>query len=225
MNSLRKHKVTPHQRDTYYLDLFVHKYMFCLFGDLWHFFPWFWGFEGFASSHKPVRGGVGGERKIVAKRDPSVCNSAWESIFQMNVDYHCPTWKLGYLNISEYLARYDIQMDASFSERSWQSGKKPILCMLGLLSTIIRGRERADQKSATHGKIALAHEHNWALITSICACGVARTSARRLGQPAPASFFKMFLVRLPFRSVTFFDKVCIWGLEFFQSLCHDVHVF
>jgi len=97
MNSLRKHKVTPHQRDTYYLDLFVHKYMFFLFGDLWHFFSWFWGFQGFASSHKPVRWGVGGEQKIVAKRDPSVYNSAWESIFQMNVDYHCPTWKLDFL--------------------------------------------------------------------------------------------------------------------------------
>jgi len=32
--------------------------------------------------------GVGGKPKIVAKRDPSVSNSAWESIIQMNVDFH-----------------------------------------------------------------------------------------------------------------------------------------
>ena len=32
--------------------------------------------------------------------------------------------------------------------------------MLGLLSTIIRGVERADQESVYPGKIALAHEHN-----------------------------------------------------------------
>jgi len=34
------------------------------------------------------RGGVGGKPKIVAKPDPSVSNSAWESIFQMNVGLH-----------------------------------------------------------------------------------------------------------------------------------------
>jgi hypothetical protein len=31
---------------------------------------------------------VGSKPKIVAKSDPSVSNSAWESIFQMNVDFH-----------------------------------------------------------------------------------------------------------------------------------------
>jgi len=36
-----------------------------------------------------------------------------ESIFQMNVDFHFTTWNLGFLNISEYLARYSIQMDPS----------------------------------------------------------------------------------------------------------------
>jgi len=36
-------------------------------------------------------GGVRGKPKIVAKRDPSVSNSAWESIFQMNVDFHFTT--------------------------------------------------------------------------------------------------------------------------------------
>jgi hypothetical protein len=64
------------------------------------------------------------------------------------------TWKLGFLNISEYLARYSIQMDPSVAERKWQSGNKPVLCMFGLLSTIIRGLERAVQESATHEKIA-----------------------------------------------------------------------
>ena len=59
-------------------------------------------------------------------------------MFQMSVDFHFTTWKLGFLNISEYLARYGIQMDPSFNERRWQSGKKPVFCMLGLLSTIIR---------------------------------------------------------------------------------------
>jgi len=57
------------------------------------------------------RWGVGGKPKIEAKRHPSVFNSAWESIFQMNVDLHFTTWKLCFLNISEYLARYGIQKD------------------------------------------------------------------------------------------------------------------
>jgi len=34
--------------------------------------------------------------------------------------------------------------------------KKPVLCMLEVLSTIIRGGEQSDQESATHEKIALA---------------------------------------------------------------------
>jgi len=49
------------------------------------------------------------EPKIVDKRDPSVSNSAWESIFQMNVDFHITASKLGSLNISEYVARYGIE--------------------------------------------------------------------------------------------------------------------
>ena len=36
-----------------------------------------------------------------------------------------------------------------------------------LLSTIMRGGEQADQKNARHKKIALAHEHNWALIRQL----------------------------------------------------------
>jgi hypothetical protein len=39
-------------------------------------------------------------------------------------------------------------------------GKKNVFCRLGLLSTIMRERERSDQESAIHGKIALANEHN-----------------------------------------------------------------
>jgi len=66
----------------------------------------------------------------------------------MKLDLYFTTWKLGSLNISEYLARYSIQMKQSVTERSWQSGKKPVtvLCMLGLLSTIIREREQSDQE-------------------------------------------------------------------------------
>jgi len=61
-----------------------------------------------------------------------------------------------------------------------------------------RGREQSDRESVIHGKIALAHEHNWASITSTSARGAARTSARRLDRPARAGFFfKIFLVRLP----------------------------
>jgi len=63
---------------------------------------------------------------------------------------------LGFLNISEYLARYRVNMDPLVTERRQQSGKKPVLCMWGLLSTIIRGREQEDAKSAFDGKIALA---------------------------------------------------------------------
>ena len=111
--------------------------------------------------------------------------------------FHCTTWKLGFLNISEYLATYGIQMDPSVTKRRWKSGKKPVLCMLGLLSTIIRGMERADQESVRHGKIALAHEHNSTLITSTSAREVARTSAKRLGHPAGAGFFFSFLASLP----------------------------
>jgi len=62
----------------------------------------------------------------------------------MNVDCSFTTWKLGFWNISKYLARYGIQMDPSVTERRQQSGKKSDLCMWGLLSTIIRERERAD---------------------------------------------------------------------------------
>jgi len=98
-------------------------------------------------------------------RDHSISDSAWESIFQMNVDFHFTTSKLGFLNImSEYpslaRAKYGIQMDPSVTERSRQSGKKHVLYMLGLLSTIIRGKEQCDQESVTHEKIALANEHN-----------------------------------------------------------------
>jgi len=56
----------------------------------------------------------------------------------MNVDFHFTTLKMGFFNISEYLARYGIQMDPLVTERSW---KEAVLCMLGLLSMIIRERE------------------------------------------------------------------------------------
>jgi len=84
--------------------------------------------NGFAMEICPQsRGGVWGKPKIVAKRHPSVSNSAWESIFQMNVDCYFTTWKLGFCNISKYLARYGIQMDPSITIRRKQSEKKPDL--------------------------------------------------------------------------------------------------
>jgi len=58
-------------------------------------------------------------------------------MIEMKVDFHFTTRKLGFLNISEYLARYSIQMDPLVTERREQSGKKPELCMWGQLSTII----------------------------------------------------------------------------------------
>ena len=66
-----------------------------------------------------------------------VSNSARESIFQMNVGLDFTTFKLGFLNISKYLARYGIQMHPSVTERRQQSGKKRVLCMWGQLITII----------------------------------------------------------------------------------------
>jgi len=39
-------------------------------------------------------------------------------------------------------------------------------CM-GLLCTIIRGRKRSHQESVSHRTIALAHEHNWAQLSTI----------------------------------------------------------
>jgi len=57
-------------------------------------------------------------------------------------------------------------MDPLVTERSKQSDnltEKPVLCMLGLLSsesTIIMEREHSDQENANQGKIALAEEHN-----------------------------------------------------------------
>jgi len=52
-------------------------------------------------------------------------------------------------------------MDPLVTERSRQSGKKPVLCILGLLSTLNREREPSEQENASHGKIALAaNEHN-----------------------------------------------------------------
>jgi len=92
-----------------------------------------------------------------------------------------------YINESEIIQNRGFR--STLNERRWQSGKKPVLCMLGLLSTIIRGREPSDQESVTHEKIALAHEHNWAPITSTSAREVAHTSASRLGHPARGVFF------------------------------------
>jgi len=69
--------------------------------------------------------------------------------------------------------------------------------MLGLLSTIVRLKERSDQESVRQEKIALSHEHNLALITSTSAREVACISAKRLGHPARTAFFLDFSVCLP----------------------------
>jgi len=76
-------------------------------------------------------------------------------IFQIN--FPVSYLKIGFVHISKYLVRYGIQ---SFDERNIQSGKKPVLCMLGLLFTIIKERERSDQENANHVKIALVNKHN-----------------------------------------------------------------
>ena len=76
----------------------------------------------------------------------------------MNVDFHY--LKIGFLEYLQISGEIRDPNGPSVTERRNLSGKKPVLCMLGLLSTNIRGMERADQKSAIHGKIALAHEHN-----------------------------------------------------------------
>jgi len=65
---------------------------------------------------------------------------------------------LEYLRISGEIRSLRVEMDPSVTERRQLrlSGKKPVLCMCGLLSTIIRGREQEDPKSAFDGKIAQA---------------------------------------------------------------------
>jgi len=71
--------------------------------------------------------------------------------------------------------------------------------MWGLLSTIIRGRERADQESAYDGKNTQAIYHGCAPITSTseAAHEVARTSTRRLSHLARAVFFLDFFSQPP----------------------------
>ena len=79
------------------------------------FFKNGWDFSVKILTLFPCHGPCVVKPKIVAKWDPSVSNSAWESIFQMNVDFHFTGWKFGFLNISKYLARYE--MDPSVTER------------------------------------------------------------------------------------------------------------
>ena len=92
----------------------------------------------------------------VEKRTKDSKDSAWESIFQTNVDLYFTTRKLSFWNISEYLGRSGIQMHQSVTERSRQSGKKTQLCMWELLSRMIRAGEQSEQESDYDGKIALA---------------------------------------------------------------------
>ena len=106
--------------------------------------------------------------------------------FQMKVDLHFTTWKLGFLNISEYLARYRFKEKAT---NQTNLDRTLYYTLLGLLSTIIRGREQSDQESTTHGKIAQAIKHRWTLITSTSAREVVRTSARCLSHWSRSGFY------------------------------------
>ena len=67
------------------------------------------------ASYGSSRRGVGGKPQIVAKPDPSVSNSAWKAFFRWTWTSIFATWKLGFLNIFEYLTRNCIQMDPSVS--------------------------------------------------------------------------------------------------------------
>ena len=88
--------------------------------------------------------------------------------------------------------------------------------MLRLISTIIRGRERSDQESVTHEKIALAHEHNWVLISQFLHAN-SPVLARGVSAIQPGPFFlyiyiyiyiyiKIFLVCLAPLGVTIEEK-------------------
>jgi len=83
-----------------------------------------------------------------------VSDSAWESISQVNADFHFTTCKLGLANIDTQ--NPNVPVGHSIPERSQQSGKKLVSFMLGLLSTIISWREKSYQESATHEKTAQA---------------------------------------------------------------------
>jgi len=75
--------------------------------------------------------------------------------------------------------------------------KEACIVHVGAVIHDYQGEGASRSKSATHGKIALAHKHNWASITSTSAREVARTSARRLGHPARAGVFLKKIVCLP----------------------------
>jgi len=82
-----------------------------------------------------------------------------------------------------------VLLSAQTNLSAWNRRKKhrqPERSPLGLLPTVIRGREQSYQHCATHEKIALANEHKWALTMLTSARGVARTSARRMGHLARA---------------------------------------
>ena len=64
--------------------------------------------------------------------------------------------------------------------------------LISVIHDYLRGGERSDQESVVHEKIALSHEQNWPLIKSTSARGVARTSAKRFGDPAQRIFFRFF---------------------------------
>ena len=91
----------------------------------------------------------------VEKQTDNSKDSAWESIFQTTWTSILlrENWVSG-ISPNTSLGTYCIQMDPSVTERSRQSGKKPVLCRLWLLSTIIGRRQQSDLESAKDGKIA-----------------------------------------------------------------------
>jgi len=134
-----------------------------------------------------VARGVGGNPKIVAKRDPSVSNSAWKAFFRW-------TWT-AILLPENWVSWISPNMwQDTVSHRLMNEGdnlERSLYCACwGCYPRLSGGGSHL--MCVTHEKIALAHEHNWASITSTSAHEVARTSARRLGHPARGGFFLDF---------------------------------
>jgi len=140
-----------------------------------------------SSSTYILQRGVGGKPKILAKRDPSFSNCTWESIFRMNVHF-CLLPE----NWVAWICRKIWRDTVTWTHRLLKEGnyqeRRLYYACWGSYPRFIRGRERADQKSATRGQIVQAISHHRTLITSTSAREVARTSARRLGHPARAGF-------------------------------------
>jgi len=136
---------------------------------------------------RPCRG-VGGKPKIVAKHDPSVSNSAWESVFRWTwtsilLPENWVSW------ISPNIWRDTVsKWTCQLLKEGKQSWKNPVLCMLGLSSTIIRVRERSDQESSPMKRLPWRMstiEHRWRQLVH----AKSPVSARGVSAIRPGSFF------------------------------------